>query len=280
VGDATARAGPASAARRDLGVGAQFVRARVRGELQYRTSFALLSLAQVAALATDLVAILALFSKVPAIGGWRREQVLVLYAVTSTGFALANTVASPVDYLAAWVRTGRFDRLLVRPAGPLAQLVGTEFQLRRLAALPPAVATLVAGCALGHVPVTARSLSLLLAAVVGCAVLFGALFVVTASLAFWSPDGDEAASAFTYGGQLAARYPTHVYAEWLRRWMFSIVPVGLAGYAPVMAAVGAPNPLHLPGWLQATGPLVSLPFLGLAAVVWRTGTRHYASTGS
>ena len=274
------RAGVAVALRRDLGLGARFARARARSELQYRTSFALLSLAQVAALLTDLVAILALFSKVPAIGGWRREQVLVLYAVTTTAFALANAVASPVDYLAEWVRTGRFDRLLLRPAGPLAQLAGMEFQLRRLAALPPAVVTLVVAGSLGHVPLTVRSLALLTLAVLGSATLFGALFVATASLAFWSPDSDEVANAFTYGGQLAAQYPAHVYADWLRRWMFSLVPVGLAAYAPVMAAVGAPNPLGLPAWLEATGPLVALPFLFLAALAWRTGTRRYASTGS
>jgi ABC-2 type transport system permease protein len=273
-------AGVVGAVRRDLRVAALLARARVRSELQYRASFGIFLFAQLVATVTDLVAIAAIFSKVDALGGWTRAQVVLLYGVTVTGFALADLTVSSVDLVADWVRAGRYDRLLLRPAGPLAQLVGHEFQLRRLGRLVLPMAALFLGAAAADVGPDARTIALLSLAVVGSGLVFAALFVLTACLAFWSPDAEEVASAFTYGGQLASQYPTSVYDVWVRRWLFSVVPVGLASYAPVRAVVGAPNPLDLAGWTAWAGPFVALPVAGLSALVWRLGNRRYASTGS
>ena len=273
-------AGFSAALTRDVRVGVWLARARVRGELQYRTSFALVVASQLLVTVGDLVAIVALFSKAGQIGGWTRSQVIVLYGVTTTAFALADLAASGVDLVADWVREGRFDRLLVRPAGALAQLAGHEFQLRRLGRLPQPVVTLIVGLSMAGVHPTPRNLVLLVAAIVGAAVLFVALFVLTSSLAFWSPDSDEVANAFTYGGQHASQYPADLFGNWLRRWLFTLVPTGFVCYAPVMVVVGAPNALGLPVWVSYVGPLAAVPFALVAAAAWRSGTRHHTSTGS
>ena len=268
------------AVRRDLRVGVLLARARVRSELQYRTSFALLAATQLVTAGGELVAIVALFSKTSEIGGWTRSQVIVLYGATTVAFAVADVLSAGVDLVADWVREGRFDRLLVRPAGALAQMAGHEFQLRRLGRLPLPVATLVIGLATAHVRLSVRNVALLAGAIVGSTVLFVALFVLTSCLAFWSPDSDEVANAFTYGGHTASHYPANLFGDWLRRWLFSLVPMGFVCYAPVMVVVGAPNALGLASWVPSVGPLVALPFALVAAAAWRTGVRHHTSTGS
>jgi ABC-2 type transport system permease protein len=248
--------------------------------MQYRASFALFLVSQVALTALDLVAILAVFSKVDALGGWSRTQVIVLYGLSSTGFGLADVVISPVELTAQWVRLGTFDRLLLRPAGSLAQLLGHEFELRRIGRmLQPGVA-LAVGLGLAHVRLTIAHIVLLVGAIAGSAVLFGALFVLTSAIAFWTPNTQEVANAFTYGSNTAATYPAHIFAEWLRRFLLGVVPVALTAYGPVLVVLDAPNPLHLPRPLLAAGPLVAIPFIGLAAGAWRLGNRHYCSTGS
>jgi ABC-2 type transport system permease protein len=268
------------AVHRDVRAALLLARARVRGELQYRTSFALLAAAQLFVTVSDLVAILAIFTKVPTLGGWSRDQVVVLYGVTTTAFALADVTASGVSLVAEWVRAGRFDRLLLRPAGALAQLLGQEFQLRRVGRLPQPLVALAAGLVLADVRPSARNVVLLAGAVAGAWLLFVALFVLTSSLAFWSPDTEEVAAAFTFGGMTASQYPANLFGDWLRRWLFSIVPTGFVCYAPVMTVVGAPDPLALPGWVAFAGPLAAVPFAVAAAAAWRAGTRHHTSTGS
>ena len=54
----------------------RLVGARIRSELQYRTSFAAFLTAQALITFLDCVAILAIFSAVPALGSWHRSQVV------------------------------------------------------------------------------------------------------------------------------------------------------------------------------------------------------------
>lgn len=271
---------PVAPLRRDLDVFRHLARARVRSELQYRASFAMLLVAQTIISSTDLIAIMALFTKISALGEWSRREVVVLYGISSLGFGLGDVLVSPVELTANHVRLGTFDRFLLRPAGSLAQLLGHEFELRRLGrSIQPVVACAV-GLWLVRDRLAAGDAVLLAGAVVGSAVLFGSLFVLTSSVAFWTPNTQEFANAFTYGSNVAATYPTHIFGEWLRRFLFGIVPVGLTAYGPVVVAIDAPNPLGLPRPLLAAGPLVAVPFVVVARAVWRAGNRHYRSTGS
>jgi ABC-2 type transport system permease protein len=248
--------------------------------MQYRVSFALFLVSQFGLTVLDLVAILAVLSKAGALGGWTRPQVIVLYGLSSTGFGLADAAISPVELTAQWVRLGTFDRLLLRPAGSLAQLLGHEFELRRIGRLLQPVVALVVGLGLVRVRLTIAHIGLLLFAIAGSAVLFGSLFVLMSSIAFWTPNTQEVANAFTYGSNTAAAFPAHIFGEWLRRFLLGVVPVALTAYGPVLVVLDAPNPLHLARPLLTAGPLAAVPFVVFAAAAWRLGNRHYCSTGS
>jgi ABC-2 type transport system permease protein len=51
-------------------------------------------------------------------------------------------------------------------------------------------------------------------------------------------------------------------------------------YYPTLTLLGRPDPLGLPSWVGWTTPAVALAAAGAAALAWRTGVRHYRSTGS
>jgi ABC-2 type transport system permease protein len=44
--------------------------------------------------------------------------------------------------------------------------------------------------------------------------------------------------------------------------------------------LGRPDPLGTPGWLRWCSPLTALLVAAVAGLFWRTGVRHYRSTGS
>jgi ABC-2 type transport system permease protein len=44
--------------------------------------------------------------------------------------------------------------------------------------------------------------------------------------------------------------------------------------------LGRSDPLGAPDWLRWCSPLVALFFAALAGWFWRTGVRHYRSSGS
>ena len=265
----------------DAAIYRRLVGACVRSELQYRTSFTARVLAESVITFLDCVVILALFTRVPALGGWDRGQVLVLYASSILSFGAADLIAGPVEQTAVYVRLGTYDRLLIRPVGVLWQIFGYEFALRRIGRILQAGIVLAVTIATGTVdlPSTPRAL-FLVPTVIGGAATFSGLFVVVNTLSFWFPNAKEVGNAFTYGGETVAHYPTHIFRPWLRNAALFVVPVGVVSYVPGIFVLDGPNPLGIPVWLQLLSPLVFVPVGAVAGFVWRTGLRRYESTGS
>ena len=192
----------------------------------------------------------------------------------------ADFALGSIEYLPQHVRAGTLDRLLLRPVGVLAQLLAEEFSMRRLGRIAQAAVVLVIALVTVDVSWTLAGAVVAIAGMVGAVLTFGGLFVLTSSVSFWSPNTQEFANAFTYGGATVGEFPTHLFPRWLRWFFIGVIPAGGVVYLPAMYALHAPNPLGVPVWAQVLAPLVCVPVLFVAAAVWRLGVRHYESTGS
>ena len=112
------------------------------------------------------------------------------------------------------------------------------------------------------------------------ACLFGAVFVASATVAFWWIDSGEFSSALTYGGRDFTTYPTSVFSG-LFRWLLGYgVGFAFVGYYPALALLGRRDPLGLPAWAGWAEPFVALLACAVASLLWRFAVRHYRSTGS
>ncbi len=127
---------------------------------------------------------------------------------------------------------------------------------------------------------TAARVALLLAAVAGGACVFFGLFVIHATVAFWTVESLEVMNTMTYGGVQTAQYPLSIYAAPFRHFFTFVVPLACVAYFPVVAILGRDDPLGSPFWLQCTAPLAGVAFLAATLGLWRFGERHYTSTGS
>jgi ABC-2 type transport system permease protein len=121
---------------------------------------------------------------------------------------------------------------------------------------------------------------LAVAAPIAGALFFSAIFVAGATVAFWWIESGELANSLTYGGRELSSYPITVYGPVFRRVFGYGLGFGLVAYYPALALLGRTDPLGAPDWLGWVSPLVAVPAVGVAAVLWRAGIRHYRSTGS
>ncbi|MFE9452614.1 ABC transporter permease [Streptomyces sp. NPDC006739] len=252
----------------------------IRSTMAYRASFAITTVANFAATALDFVAILLMFSRVHALGGYSLPEVAFLYGVSSTTFGLADLLIGSMEKLGARVRDGTLDTLFVRPAPVLAQLAADQFALRRLGRTTQGV--LVLGFALARLDIDWTPLRLLLMPVMllsGCAI-FCAVFVAGAAFQFVAQDASEVQNAFTYGGTTLLQYPPTLFATDLVRGVTYVLPLAFVNWLPATYVLGRPYPLGLPHWVAFAPPLVAVGCLALAGVAWRAGLRSYRSTGS
>lgn len=257
----------------------RLVGARIRADWQYRTSFVLFTVSQFSAAFLDIVVIMILFSNVDRLAGWSVAEVAFLYGTATLAFALGDVFISEVELLSHHIRQGSLDRFLLRPVGPLLLLCGQEFAFRRAGKVFQAI--IVLGVALIRIPVAwnlGRAAMVVAMVAVGF-VIFGGIWVIGSSVAFWAVEAREAANSFTYGGNFVAHYPLEIFSDWMRR-LVTIVPIAFVSYYPALWVLGREDPNRSPDWFPFIGPLVAIAVVLVARVVWRSGIRHYRSTGS
>lgn len=257
----------------------RLVRARIRAQLQYRTSFALDVVGTFLISFLDFVAILIIFTNVPQLGSWTVAEVALLYGIATLAFALTDLVIGHLDLFPQTIRDGTFDLVLVRPRGTLFQVLSADFQIRRLGKISQAV--LVLGIALVSLPIdwSVERVLVLAGAIATGVLIFIAIWITVICIAFWTVEGREAANAFTYGGVTLAQYPIDIYDRWLRRFLAYIVPVAFVAYFPALFILGKPDPLGFPTWMSFVSPIVGAAAALAAGAAWRFGVRHYQSAG-
>lgn len=259
----------------------RYVRASLRGQLQYPTSWLLTSLGAFVATGVDFVAIWALFARFKQVAGWRFGEVALFYAVIGASFAVADALTRGFDLFGEqFIKTGDFDRVLVRPRSTVLQLLGYELRATRIGRLAQALVVWGIAVRLTSIAWGWQVWATLLFAVLGGVALFSGILILQATLAFWTVESLEVGNTLTYGGVEAAQYPLDLYARWFRDFLIFVVPLGCVSYFPVAAVLGHAQRTGLaPGLLRLT-PALGFVFLAVALWIWRFGVRQYTSTGS
>jgi ABC-2 type transport system permease protein len=259
----------------------RYVMASIRMQLAYPASFAMLTIGSFFVTVVEFVGIWALFRRFGQIGGWKLGEVALFYGLVSVIFACADAVARGFDIFGdIFVKTGAFDRLLLRPRSPALQLLGYELRMTRIGRLTQGIIVFWLGLSMTHLAWSPWAVPILAFALMGGVALFSGLFVMQATLSFWTVESLEVANVLTYGGEAAAEYPMNVYAGWFRNVLVFAVPIGCVTYLPMLAAMGRADPLGSPAWLDPLAPIAGFMFLGLALFTWRFGIRKYASAGA
>lgn len=254
--------------------------AQVRSQTQYRVSFVLDLVGSMVLTALDVVSVFVIFSVNGDLGGFGAREVVLMVGISALAFPLADLAVGNVERLRVYVRTGLFDAVLVRPLSALWQLVAMDFAPRRVGRVVQGLAIYVLALVVAPVDWSPVSAVLAVLAPLAGGVFFASLFVAGATVAFWWIESGEIANGFTYAGRDFTSYPMTVFGGLFRRLFAYGIGFAFVSYLPALALLGRPDPLGVPGWLHWCSPLVALLAAGGAALLWRTGVRHYRSTGS
>jgi ABC-2 type transport system permease protein len=258
----------------------RYIAVSLRAQMQYRASFIMLTLGHFLMTGLEFVGLLALFDRFGHLEGWSLPEVALFYGMINTAFALCDATSRGFDIFPALVRSGEFDRILLRPCSTVLQLAGQELTLRRFGRFAQGLFVLLWSAWTLEVPWNAGKICLLAGAILGGACLFYGLIVLQATLAFWSTESLELMNTMTYGGVETAQYPLTIYRDWFRRFFTYAVPLACVSYYPALAILERADSLGSSRLFQWLAPAIGAAFLAVSLQVWRIGVRHYRSTGS
>ena len=252
----------------------RFFAIHIKSELAYPGSFLLHCLGRVLYFASILLGCLLVTDRFGAVGGHSLDEILLCFGVILTAYSLAECFARGFDRFSAIVREGQFDRLLARPRGLVFQVICQDLRLSALGNVLLGLGMLAWAILRGNIAWTLGK-ALTLAAMVLCgALIFFAVFLIYATLCFFTLEGLEILNIFTDGVKEHGRYPFDVYGKGVLWFLTALLPFALVQYWPLEYLMG-----RGPGWYGLL-PLVSLWFLLPCYALWRFGVRKYKSSGS
>jgi viologen exporter family transport system permease protein len=260
----------------------RLIRVQIRSQLIYRTSFILDLLAVGLSTVTSFATLALVLQRFEGIGGWKLGEIAFLYGMVETAFGVMDMFFSGFDpdVFGQRVRRGTFDQMLLRPVGITLQVLGSQFVLRRLGRIAQGIAILGIALFLTDVHWTWLKIAYLPVVLVSLVLFFGALFIIGATVTFWTVQSIEVINIFTYGGGEMMSYPMHIYQRWMREFFTYVIPAVFLLYYPALYFLDKPDPLHLPPFAPFLAPAAGLAMLLAALAFWRFGIRYYASTGT
>jgi ABC-2 type transport system permease protein len=258
----------------------QLLGAQVRSQSQYRASFVTDVVGSLMFGVIDVVGVVVVFRMTPTLGGFGFAEVFLMTALAGCAFALADLAVGNVERLRQYVRSGLLDALLVRPLSALAQLAVMDVATRRVGRVAFGAVMVVVAAAYASVTLTPTRLALLVVTPIAGAMIFGAVFVATATVAFWWVESGEIGNGLTYGGLSFTQHPITIYGTLFRRLFAYAIGFGFVAYYPTLALLDRADPLGAPALLGYASPAVAIAAVTAAGLMWRAGVRHYRSTGS
>ncbi|UVI32774.1 ABC transporter permease [Paenibacillus spongiae] len=248
-----------------------------KSQVQYRTSFWLLTVGQFFIPFSVFAGLYFLFERFGQIKEWSFFEVALCFAVIHMAFAISECFARGFDAFSSLVVNGDFDRLLVRPRSTVVQVLGSKFEFTRFGRLLQSIIVLV--YALANLPIEwtlLKGLTLLLMISSGVFIFTG-IYMLAATMCFWTIQGLEVANIFTDGGREMAQYPLNIYQKWVSRFFTFVIPFGCVNYLPLLYILGKTGS---DSDLYVLAPLAGFVFILPCLLVWQFGVRRYRSTGS
>lgn len=243
----------------------------------------MLTLGYFCATLVSILGIWVLFDRFNMVQGWTFEEVCILYGIIHIGFSIAESCARGFDTFDRMIKDGEFDRILLRPLGSLFQIATGKIEVMRLGRLIQG--SLVLLWAVHDISIDLFWVTALFAMIAGTAALFYAIFILQATLCFWTTESLEMVNITTYGGVEACQYPMSLYPKGFRLIFTLVIPLAAVSYYPTALLLDKESLIIFGQELFTPKaallfPLAGILFLYLSFRLWRIGERRYTSTGS
>lgn len=254
-----------------------YVRILLRSNMQYRASFFMVLGGQLIYPFTLFAGVYLLVIKFGEIGGWTVPELTFSFGALLISYSIAEAFARGFDLFSYMVRTGGFDRVLVRPRSTILQVLGSRFELNRVGKLVSSMGLYIWAVFNLGITWSIDKIVVALLMIIAGVFVFSGIFILAAVWSFWTISGNELLNILTDGTREMARFPLDVYKSKIILIFIFIIPVASANFLPLMYITEKAVENSL---IYALSPLLGIIFILPCLLLWQVGVRHYKSTGS
>jgi ABC-2 type transport system permease protein len=254
--------------------------ASLRSELQYRANVAASILGGVIYQLTGFLVVWIIVDRFTDLGGWNLSQIAFLYGMRLTSHGIFYATISQMFEIDRVLINGEYDRFLVRPMSPLAQVLTRKLRVNCFGDLIGGIALLTVASRGVDVDWSVPAIGLLLAAVVGGALIEGAVQIAMGSLAFRFLQISMLQATVNEVFNIYGNYPFRIFPNLVQYLLTFALPVAFVAYLPASVILDQTGGLHVSTALAWGAPLIGVALFTLALRIWGRMSRQYQSAGN
>jgi ABC-2 type transport system permease protein len=248
--------------------------------MQYRANFIVGLLGLIVWNVVNLALIGILINQFTSLKDWTLWQLVFLYCLWILGYSLYSLFFSHTSQIEDYLIEGTFDQFLLRPASPLIQVLGREFQYLEIADALFALTGLSLAYSRLGLNWNGWHWGFFVLAVVSSAVIVLAINLLLACTAFWTGRSRGAAMVVGRFQGLVQWYPIEIFGRAFRVIVTGLLPVAFLNYYPALVLLDKLDRADSGWWLGYMSPVVALLLVGIVSRVWRRALIQYTSSGS
>lgn len=244
--------------------------------LEYRADFLIMMFFTVLSQGCNLAVIGIIYSNIPAVGGWKFGEVLLLY-----GFLLFTEGSINFFFQGAWkitqmINQAEIDRYIIRPLPLGFQMLTSRIDFDGLNKMGIGVAVFVYGASQCDIQWSVKKMVILLLSVVLACLIRACLIWIASCTSFWLEGTKNHVNFFVSTIGDMAKYPLTIYPPLLKGVFAYVIPYAFISYYPMGYLLGKEG-MEIGVCLL---PVVLGVVFFAAKIQLRAGMARYESSGN
>lgn len=253
--------------------------ASVRARMEYKTSFMFYVVGITCYYAGQLGVLLIVLARFKEINGWTVGEMAFLYGLLTFAQGFTSLFFNSLVNFDTMIIKGEFDRTLVRPLNPLAQVIFSKFEASTIAHLILGSAALYYGTELAGMEWTLAKAVFLPVVVTGGVLIHASIRIVVAAVAFWTLRNSSLVHTVVFSSKELIIYPVSIYNYGVQLFLTFLFPIAFVNFYPAHYFLDRSGENLFHPALPLLTPIVGAVLFALSLIVWRTGIDHYQSAG-
>ncbi len=248
---------------------------QLKTQMEYKLAFFVALTSQLLVAMASVLTMSFILNRFGSIGSFTLEHSMLCCSVGTLGFSLARCFFGGFDKFQSLIISGSLDSTLIRPLNPVFHVLISNLRFERLGSAVSSLAVLayaVTRSGLWSEPVRLLVLAFM---VMGAAAFFSGIYLLYATLCFFTLDGLEFVNVLTHGLTDLGKYPMGVYGRAMLTFFTVVLPFAAAQYYPLLYVIGRDTRP-----IMALSPISCIVFLLPCIGLWYLGLSKYQSTGS
>jgi len=248
---------------------------------QYKVDAVLRSVAVFLRESTGIIVIYFTLRKFDQLNGWNIYEMFFLFSFLFVTYGIMIIFFTGLRDFSYLVRSGNFDRFLLRPRGILYQLIFCDADW--FAAIGQGGLGIVLFIiSANRVGITWNLYNVLYmaAAILGGVLIQGAIFLILATLNIYLLETNSIKELFYWNMRKFAGYPISIFSKSIQVIMIYMVPFAFVNYFPAQFYLRKSDSIYYPEIFMHISPLVGIVLFTLAYIFWRYSLRYYKSSGN